>query len=197
MIKQFLFAVLVVCLFSCHSNPSATEPATVSPEDTIAANFFPVTSFIKGQMLAFDSLDVTPLHIISIRDKNDSQWIKKEQLKLLLAPFLKPEINNTNLAKYFKETKFNDQSINAITFTYDPIGTLPDSIPLQNWTVYVSPQTSTVTRIFMTKSLKENNQFITQQLTWESNTSALIVDILNKPDGSSEVLTQDKFIWSF
>jgi hypothetical protein len=198
MIKQFLFAALLLCLFSCHNKsdivPSTVPAAAPARTDT---SFFPVTAFLKGQMLQFDSMPVTPLHIITIRDKSDSQWIKREQLKSFLTAFLEPEITETNLTKYFTETKFNDQTINAITLTYDPIGPLPDSMSLKSWNVYIDPKTGNVTGIFIVKRTTANNQSITQQLTWESNTSAQIVNILNKPDGSGEILSQEKFIWNF
>src|ERR1700741_5274201 len=100
MIKQFLFVALLLCLFSCHSHtdttPAATPVATTPRTDT---SFFPVTAYIRGQMLQFDSMPVTPLHIITIRDKSDSQWVKREQLKSFLTAFLEPEITETNLTK--------------------------------------------------------------------------------------------------
>ena len=93
MIKQFLFAAFLLCLFSCHNTPntvtSTTPIAAPTRPDT---SFFPVTAYIKGQMLQFDSMPVTPLHIITIRDKSDSQWIKREERKSFLSSFLEPEI---------------------------------------------------------------------------------------------------------
>jgi hypothetical protein len=198
MIKQFLFAAFLLCLFSCHNHtdtvPSQAPVAAPARTDT---SFFPVTAYIQGQMLQFDSMPVTPLHIITIRDKNDSQWIKREQLKSFLSSFLEPEITETNLTQYFTETRFNDQTINAITLSYDPIGALPDSMTLKSWNVYIDPKTGDVTRIFIVKRTKAGDQSITQQLTWDNNTSAEIVNILNKADGTGEVLNQEKFIWNF
>ncbi|MEI9934194.1 MAG: hypothetical protein WDM71_04945 [Ferruginibacter sp.] len=102
----------------------ANEPTIDSSE--LNTPFFPVTSFIKGQMLQFDSIPVTALHITITNGKEDSEWLKREQLKPFLQAFVKPEINETNLTKYFKESRFNDQTINAVTLTYDPISILPD-----------------------------------------------------------------------
>jgi hypothetical protein len=198
MIKQFLFVAFLLCLFSCHNTPDAVPAiASVATPTRTDTSFFPVTAYIKGQMLQFDSMPVTPLHIITIRDKSDSQWIKREQLRSFLSTFLEPEITETNLVKYFTETRFNDQTVNAITLSYDPIGTLPDSMSLKSWNVYIDPKTGNVTGVFIVKRTKAGNQSITQQLTWENNSSAQIVNILNKSDGSSEILNQEKFIWNF
>jgi hypothetical protein len=192
-----LFPVILLLIFSCNNNHSQTSAVSplINNIDT-SASFFPVTSFIKGQILQFDSIQITPLHIIIIKEKADSNWLKTEQLKSLLNVFIIPEIKEKNLIRYFKETKFNDQTINAITFTYDPVAALPDSIGLRTWNVYIDPKNGSVTKIYIVKDTKENNQVITQQLTWETNKLAQITNILNKPDGSSEILKQEKFIWN-
>jgi hypothetical protein len=199
--RQFFAGLFILFISSCNNNGNhnLAEPVVSTQPDSTEKNttFFPVTSFIKGQMLQFDSMPVTPLRILTIKEKTDSDWLKREQLKPLLQAFIEPEIKDTNLNKFFKETKFNDQTINAITFTYDPITQLPDSIDLRTWNVYINPQTGNVIKIYLVKNIKENNQSITQQLTWETNKSAEITDILNKPDGSSEILSQEKFIWNF
>jgi hypothetical protein len=198
MIKQLLPGIAAFFFFSCNNTP-APPVAPMQPDVTITmdTSFFPVTSFIKGQMRDFDSIDVTPLHIVTIQNRNDSQWMKRENLKSALLGFLTPEITATNLKKYFRETKLDDLTLNSLTLTYDPVGIIPDSIPLQNWNVYVNPKTGIVQRIFIVKNIKMKDQLLTQQLTWVSNTSAEIVNILNKPDGSSVLLNQEKFIWKF
>ncbi len=41
------------------------------------------------------------------------------------------------------------------------------SINLSSWNVYINPISGKVTKIYIVKNIKENNQSITQQLTWE------------------------------
>jgi hypothetical protein len=194
----FFITVLAGCFLGC-TNKKATETSLpINNNDTeTKVSFFPVTSFLKGQMLQFDSLAVAPLHITTIHEKIDSEYIKREQLKTLLQSFLTPEINETNLTQYFKETKFNDQTINAVTLTYEPAKELPDSINILNWNVYVKPETGTVTKIYMVKHISKNGQKIIQQLIWQSDHYAQISEILEKADGSSELLKEEKFIWNF
>jgi hypothetical protein len=199
MSRKFLPGILVLFLFSCHNHPAVTTTTPPQPAVTMTldTSFFPVTSFLKGQMNEFDSLAVTPLHIVYIKDKTDSQWIKREQLRSFLATFLSPVIAEKNLKPYFKETRLNDLTMGAITLSYDQTVPLPDSISLQNWNVYIDPQSGNVKRIYIIKNIKTNGQSITQQLTWENNSSAQIVNILNKPDGSSDILNREVFIWNF
>jgi hypothetical protein len=132
----------------------------------------------------------------TINGKTDSVWLKKEQLKPLLQTFFTPEIDTANLQNYFTETKFKDQSINAITITYDPSGQLPDSIQLRNWTIYIDPETENVRSIYIVKQFKEKDQLITQQLMWNTDKSAKITTIRNQADGNTVLLKEEKFIFS-
>lgn len=184
-------------LHSCTNNPEQAPAPLETENKNHIDSFFPVTSFIRGQILTLDSLPVTPLQITTVKQKTDSVWIHKEDLKPLLITFITPVINETNLTKYFKETKFNDQTLNAVTFTYDPISRIPDSITLRHWDVYIDPEKGTVLKVYMVKNIKENNQSFTQQLTWQTNKMAKISTILNKPDGNMELLKEVVFVWNF
>jgi hypothetical protein len=200
--KCFYILAAAIFLFSCGYKKTSGDSAqnnidtTAATADT-ALSYFPVTAFIEGQMLQFDSMQITPLYISTVHDKVDSQWIKREQLKPALQTFLTPEITETNLIKYFKENKFNDQTVGAVTLAYDPIGAVPNNIPLSNWVVYVDPKKGNITKVYIVKHLTENGQNITEQLTWQTGQFAQITKILSKADGGLEVLKQDKYIWSF
>ncbi|MEO6718980.1 MAG: hypothetical protein ABIN67_01400 [Ferruginibacter sp.] len=195
--KRWFASTLVILLFSCASKKEAEPAPSPVPTSNLPDSFFPVTSYIKGQIHVLDSLPITPLEITVVKGRTDSAWLTKEKLKPLLQPFLYPIIDETNLLPYFTETRFNDQTINAITFTYEPSKKLPDSISLRRWDVYIDPEKGMVTKIYLVKQLKENGQNITQQLTWQTDRSAKISTILNKTDGSLELLKEDQFIWNF
>ncbi len=170
----------------------------IPPEEKpIAASFFPVTSFIKGQIILLDSLPVTPMQITTIKGKSDSTWITKAVLKKLLLPFQTPVIDETSMVNYFTETKFKDQTLNAITFTYDPSQTIPDTISLRHWDVYVNPETGNVEKVYIVKTIKEQGANFTQQLTWQTDKLIKITTILNTADGNQELLKEVVFIWNF
>ena len=196
--KLLYFSIIILFFTSCTSSDSKKIP---SLENNISAHkrdsFFPVTSFLKGQINQFDSLPSTPLHTITVNGKTDSVWIKREQLAILLESFLSPTINETNLVAYFKETSFNDLTLNTLTLTYDAIQTLPDSLHLTHWDVYINPETGKIRKIYMVKQLKINDDFVTEQLTWQTNKSATITTLINKGGNKTELLKVDKFIWNF
>lgn len=191
------FFILAIGLFILNSCSNSSKKNNTSEEKTIVASFFPVTSFIKGQIIVLDSLPVTPLQITTIKGKSDSIWITKELMKKMLLPFITPVINETNLINFFTETKFKDQTLNAITFTYDPSRILPDSIPLRHWDVYVNPETGNVEKVYIVKTIKEQGQNLTQQLTWQTNKLVKITTILNTTNGDQTLLKEVVFIWNF
>lgn len=191
------YSILVIGLLILNGCSNSTKKNNTPDEKTIAASFFPVTSFIKGQIIVLDSLPVTPLQITTVKGKSDSIWITKDVLKNLLLPFLTPIINETNLINFFTESKFNDQTLNAITFTYDPSQIMPDSISLRHWDVYVNPETGNVEKVYIVKTIKEQGQSLTQQLTWQTNKLAKITTILNTTNGDQTLLKEVVFIWKF
>jgi hypothetical protein len=195
--KCWLVGYLLVLFCSCASKKNQDAPSSPLRNSNVPDSFFPVTSYIRGQIHILDSLPITPLEVTVVKGRTDSIWLTKEKLRPLLEPFLNPVIAETNLIPYFTETRFNDQTINAITFTYEPSKKLPDSISLRHWDVYVDPEKGMVVKVYIVKQLKENGQDITQQLTWQTDKSAKITTILNKVDGSLELLKEDQFIWNF
>lgn len=198
----FTVAILYCLLLSCNNNKFETNNTsdiqqTTLPSETKIDSFFPVTSFLKGQLHEIDSLPITPLRIVISGDKTDSFWIKREDLKTYLHPFIKDEIHETNLLSLFKETKFKDQSINAITFTYDPIKELPDSVAIQHWDVYINPETEKVTKVYIVKKKKDKKEEIIQQFTWLADKWAKIVTIKNNSSENKPLIKEEKFIWAF
>src|SRR6187431_205361 len=174
--KTFLLLLTWMILGGCGPKNNTVADQGMAEEKT--STFFPVTSFIKGQIRALDSLPITPLLITTHKGKVDSTWIPAAKLRPYLLPFLEAEINETNLQDLFQETRFNDQTLNSITFTYDPKTNLPDSINLRHWDVYVDPEKGTVTKVYLLKNISVDKQRLTQQLTWQTDKYAKIATIL-------------------
>ncbi len=199
--KIFFSVIILIGLKGCTAHDNSTSVASETDTTTTVAikndSFFPVTAFLKGQMVLLDSIEVTPLHTIKVNHKTDSIWLKKGDLVPLLTDFLSPEIKETNLIHYFKETSFEDQTLNAITMTYEPSTTIPDSISLRHWDIYINPETGNIVKVYIVKQFKKSNGIITQQLTWKANKWAMITTLFSKPGDSTEILKEDKFIWNF
>lgn len=195
--RQFLLAAgCIVLLNACNNEPAPVASPQNNTIDTVTEkpDFFPVTAFIKGQIYEIKEKGLSPRQYISINDHTDSAFVKFEQLDKLLKEFLQPEIDSANLVPFFTETKFLDQTIDAFTFTYDPKTTLPDSIPLKHWDVYIEPTTSKVKRVYLIKKTSDGK---TLQLTWQSGQWCKTTTLVTDANGSTKIEKEEKISWDY
>ncbi|MEO6488974.1 MAG: hypothetical protein ABIO04_03455 [Ferruginibacter sp.] len=185
----------VILLMLCTSCNDENSSATVTNNngDTVKPAFFPVTDFLNGQLSEIRTIGINPLKIVHIKERYDSSWIKIEQLQDEFRMFLEPLIDSSNMARMFTEKSFLDQTINAVTFTYDPSKQLPDSFSLKHWDVYVDPQKNTVTRIYMLK--KQDRKIF--QLTWQAGKWCKIVTISPTVNGTDAIEQEVTIKWDF
>lgn len=190
---SFCFLVLLAACNNKSNQAAPPEKPDAAAKDT-AENFFPVTTYLRGEIAQIKTIGITPVkkHI-----KNnvtiDSSWLKPEDYLKEFADFLTPEIDSTNLMPWYSQSKFLDQSVDAFTFTYDPIKALPDSMPLLHWDVYIAPKTQNVRRVFIRKKISADEE---QQLTWQSGKWCKIVTLKNTGTNVA-ILNEVKIEWSF
>lgn len=182
-----------VFLFSCNDSgkKNLTADENSGSEDQ---RFFPVTAYIKGEIYNIKKAGINPLKYTTINNKTDSVWIKIEELDANVQDFLQPEIDSLNLISFYTEKSFLDQSINAITFTYEPSVALPDSMTLKHWDVYIDPDANKVKRIYMVKEISKTK---TLQLTWINNEWCKITTITTDENGLSKIEKEEKLVWDF
>lgn len=190
--KIILFLIAGFTIAGCKQNKLVRETQKINKPN----NFFPVTQYLLGQIKQFDSLPVTPLKITTVNGSADSVWMKKEQIKSFTLPFIYPVIDSVSLSKYFSEKSFLNQTINAFTFSYDPVSKLPDSITVKHWDVYVDPDDNSVKRIYIMKQLYLGNSTQIFQLTWKSGNYCQVTTVLEK-EGSASKVKEEKLIWNF
>ena len=182
-----LFVFLLIVLFCSCSEQESSTPKKTEKDSTTNRTFFPVTEFIRGQLREIDSLPVTPLKIVTYNGKQDSIWMKKEDIRPFAEPFLHPEIDTTNLKNLFTEKSFLDQTINAYTFSYDAISDIPDSLQLKRWDVYIDPKKGEVKRIYIVKEIVNNGIVQTLQLTWKAHQWCKISTIIEQPGKQPDI----------
>lgn len=179
---------------ACNDHKKESRAENEPPVQAEKSTFFPVTDFLQGQIAEIKRRGINPLKITSKNKLDDSLWLKMEVLNDEFAPFLSPLVDTTNLTGMFAEKKFLDQTIDAFTFTYDPIRPLPDSFLLQRWDVYVDPGSSKVKRIYMLKKTPDHKIL---QLTWQANKSCRIVSISKDPSGNDHIEHEVVIKWDF
>jgi hypothetical protein len=192
MIRIFSLFFVLSTLISCHQNEnSAIEKNELTEVDTTpeAPSFFPLGNFIKGQIVDIKNSGINPIKITTVNKLPDTSWIHVEEFEKVFGEFFMPFIDSTSLQPFFKENKFFDQTLNAITLTYTSVGKVPDSIPWKYWNIYIEPETNKITRIFMVKSLSIDR---TRQLTWIPGVSAKAVTI--SPNGAEDEIN---IKWSY
>ncbi len=191
---KYVISITIIFLQACANNTAVEKQAAATTEVADTVKFFPVTAYLKGQLYDITQRGITPIKYTTINNKTDSVLVKFEQLNSLLAEFLQPEIDSSSLTSLYTETKFFDQSVNAVTFTYDAKPVLPDSAVLRHWDVYVDPETGKVKRIYLVKKTTPNK---TMQLTWQSGKWCKTVTLAAKPDGSGIVEKEEKILWEY
>jgi hypothetical protein len=196
---KILFPVIsmAVIVLSCNSSSdTASEAPVINPTKDTAAKqgFFPVTSFLQGEIYILKADGINPKKYTTINDRTDSAWLKVEDLDAVFYEFLHPEIDTANLHTLFTEKSFMDQTIDAFTFTYDPTNLpLPDSMQLQRWDVYIDPESQKVKRIYMVKHIGRK----ILQLTWVSRKWCKITTIVTDEAGVTKIEKEEKIFWDF
>ena len=192
---KILFPVTALLLFAFSCNNAGETKAGDSKAGTEEKQkFFPVTSFLKGEIFNLKKNGINPLKFTTVNDRTDSAWLKIEEIDDAAKEFLQPEIDTANLTAFFSEKSFFDQTINAVTFTYEAAGVLPDSIKLVNWDVYVDPDANRVKRVYMVKQQDKDTQL---QLTWVTGKWCKITTIVTDEKGGSTVKKEEKITWDF
>lgn len=190
----WLLFMYVIVFSSCNSDNKAIKSKQTSTTETEI--FFPVTDFLLGQVHQLDSLQLTPLKIVETENGNqDSTWMKREDIRSFVTPFLTPVIDSISMSPYFSVKSFFDQTINSVTLTYEPKGLLPDHMHLRRWDVYIDPQLGTVRKIYIVKDQVENGKNNELQLTWNVGNNCSIRSILQKAD--TTIIKLEKLIWNF
>ena len=184
---------MVLALLSCNNQSNSKEIKT-EKEPVKKQSFFPVTSFLKGELYDIKKTGINPLKYTIVNGHTDSVWLKLEDIDEAIQEFLHPDIDSVNLVSLFTEKSFFDQSIGAFTFTYDPTGPLPDTMTLKHWDVYIDPPTGKVKRIYMAKDISKTK---TLQLTWLSKRWCKIVTIVTDQNGTSSIEKEEKITWDF
>jgi len=192
---KILFPVTawLMILLSCN-NAGDTRTGDTKAGNEEKQKFFPVTSFLKGEIFNLKKNGINPLKYTTVNDHTDSVWLKIEDIDDAVKEFLQPEIDTSNLTAFFTEKSFFDQTINAVTFTYEASGALPDTLKLVNWDVYIDPGANRVKRIYM---VKQQDKQTVLQLTWVTGQWCKITTIETDEKGGSAVKKEERITWDF
>lgn len=196
---RLLFLISTIIFLSCSGGNKEKKPIELPApppvvDTPVKGGFLPVTEMLKGQLYEMKQTGKTALKYTVRNGVTDSAWLKTGQEEKELQEFFSPVIDSASLSDYFTETKFLDQTLEAFTFTYEPVKSLPDSIPYSSWSVYLDQETQKLKRIYLIKKEKPN---ITLQLTWQAGKWAKIVTIAENPGGTAVIEKEVKISWDY
>jgi len=183
--------LFLFCLVACNNPAKNSEPVAVQAEAN--HGFFPVTSYLRGQIALIKSSGVNPLQIDSANGKVDSTWLKIEELDTAFKDYLEPEIDSVTLARFYTEDKFADETLGTYTFNYTALPTLPLEHPLKRWDLYISQETSNIKSIYFLKQYADGEL----QLTWQNNQSCKKVTIATDKSARQFVASTQIIKWNF
>jgi hypothetical protein len=193
--QKLFFSLLLVAstaLFSCKSKPTTSDKPI---QDSIALSdepYYPISQYIEGQIAYVDS---TPLaiekHTYVNNKQVDSIIIDRPTFKSLATDFIQPDMNDPKIKPHYKETKFNDLTINTLTFSYN--ATDPNQ-ELQQRDILLDPETQKVKTVLFRKIKQQGDTTITINGLWKHNMNFQLSYIIEPKNGPMQT-KQVKVIW--
>ena len=82
---------IILLTTGCNTNNKSVDTikaanSQVIIEDTVT-NFFPVTSYLKGEIYGIKNGGITPVRKITIAGKTDSSWVHVDEFDAVFASF--------------------------------------------------------------------------------------------------------------
>lgn len=181
MVRFLCFVCLLVIMASCQTTPHKEEALNDASKDSIA-RFYPFPQYLQDQI---SYVDTTPFAIVRIVKTDgittDSGLVDKPAFKQATMSFASIDPNTNSLKDKYEESSFQDLSLEAVTFM---IVAKDTTLPLQEATVLLHPETKRVKRVMQKKVIDAGDSTITQQLLWIHNQRCQIAEIISKKDGS-------------
>ncbi|QEC67513.1 hypothetical protein FRZ67_09470 [Panacibacter ginsenosidivorans] len=181
--------MLTFFVWSCNNKNATKEDIFISTDSSI---FYPVNEYFKTQILKGDSFSVIRYTYIDSDNKNDSAIITSAKFKELANPFLKDDINDRSIKKYYRESIFHDVTTASNTFTYTSV---TNKLPLQTLDILLDTITNNVKRVFIAKNFTKGDSTIIEKMGWKTGESFFINRIVQLP-GNKETTQQITVSWS-
>src|SRR4051794_34806992 len=101
--KAAIFFLITCCFyFACNQTPDKTMISEERKNDT--THFFQVTQFIQSQVAEVNKTPYFIYRIVTTDGKKDSTAINTSIFNQISNQFLKPDINDESVKKYYKES---------------------------------------------------------------------------------------------
>lgn len=188
MIIVLCLSLIVVC---CRHKKKKLNPNTDGA-------FFPVVSFIRGQVIDIDTSLYRIIKIETQDNHTDTQYIKREDFKTYAKDFTDlPDISSDKLKDDYEETKTYDDVLKSFILTYS---TQVKENEIQKEDVMIDPEpdengNSKVRSIIVDVWPSHGDTIIHKSLLWQTNKRFLVVTKTDAP-GLPEKITRLEVVWN-
>jgi len=176
--------------FACTQHENKAIINEEKKSDTI--HFFQVTQFIQSQIAEVNKTPYFIYKIVITDGKKDSSAINTSIFNQIAKRFLKPDINDESVKKYYKESIFHDQTTKSFTISYT---TSNKELELQNLDVLLQEDGQTVKRVLMRKFFSYPDSTAIEQLSWKPGESFQVNRLVQKAN-NKETTYETKVVWN-
>ncbi len=170
------------------------KTSTTDQESTERTAHFPVADYIRSELKEIDSLQLPVTLYKSGAEGTDTALLSTAECTNLAAPFMEPDLADPEVAGFFTESSFADQSIPSITFNYT---SKEETMALKRVDVVLKPDPSVsdkVRTIYLEKSFMNGDTLVQEKLFWNDGHYYQIMR--TKTTGTGEpLLSQVKVVW--
>ena len=165
-IAIIFFAVFI---FSCKSKP-------VKPK-VPAAEFFPVTSYLKGQVAMLDTSFYSFYKVETINGKIDTLSIRNKDVKLYAKDFTDlPDIGTSSIKDDYVIDNLYDDMLECFVFTFST----KQNYPVKREDVVLEPQPNEqnkndIKSIFVQVEQQDKDTIVNKNLFWVANSNFKII----------------------
>jgi PBP1b-binding outer membrane lipoprotein LpoB len=173
----FVFLLFAFFLFACAnpSNTSNTAKPEPMPDSSANKNFLPVVDMIAGELKMIDSLQLPITKTVIVGKQSQIFPLTPQELQQLANEFLQPDINNSRIKKFYKETSVADQSSGAINFMYT---STVDSLEIRRLDVTLKGDpvlNDKLNNVYIEKYSKSADTAVTKKLFWKAGKNFQII----------------------
>lgn len=177
--------VLIVLLLTACKSKKEKKPGAEN------ATFFPVPTYIRGELARLDSSIVTVTKVETRNGQTDTVPIRQNEVRNYAKDFLSlPDISSPDLKDDYEVTHLYDDLQQAFVFTYTTL----EPHPVQQQNVTVEPEQNAagkndIKSVYTTLVQTNGNTAVKKILLWKAGKGFLITTLQQQPNAAEQIHT--------